>query len=718
MLAGGRLGGYSCNNFQEFSVLKTASISGFCFNVLLGVFGWGGVAFGQAGNPGPVAASEPLEIAARRVFIVEPSGGQANERDAEQQLVNANFQHINDSQGFRWDVHSSYATIDDGTNDCFDGGFYLYVNNSRFRAKSQKMTADGLEYVLAAPMGSLEVTRRVYVNTELAAVRYLEVIRNTHESKQDVTVEIRSDLGSTPQRTVTSTNKPMGGKLGKEDVGVYAVSRGGSRPSVAFLLSGTRRDVHRPTITVSGDDVVARWQIELPAKEAVVLLHGAAQRRGAAVEAAFEGLYDRGFLHPQVPEELRDKVINFRLSRRIDGTMPLNTVARLAEAHGLQRGDRDALRIDADTVIRGSARAERLSIATAFGETEVAWEDVAAVVGGGGVDATMHLFLRSGEVFHGPISADALALSNPDGIDMKLDPAKLELLLARKHANDNRVPGDTRFILTTREGLRLLVADFPDAVLEGATPWGSVEVPLEKVASFFPSEASDFAHRVLLSDGARLSLIPQASPIVLRTHRFGTVSLPASRVERIGRLADAPEEGGDADQQEEGPSLIAETPTPPHVTLLGENVLPGRLAFEALTLRHDKGEERLQARQVQRIEIERPDDIVPTFLVELRSGKKFEGQLDRATFRIESSLRSWTVPVSHLQAYEAGDPPPQPEAAPGTSDPARASEEQATEEAGETLTGQTTPDEPKPQRSSGEAGAAEPEASSQGEAGQ
>lgn len=632
------------------------------------------MALGQTEGPQPSNTPEPVgepdqpevpdeRADARRAVLLEPGGAGASDRDPDQVLVNANFQQFTDSQGFRWDVQSSYGGINDGSNDCFDGGLFLYVNNAQFGARNKQMTSDGQEYVFSNTMGALQVTRRVLINRELASARFLEVFQNLTDQKQQVTVQIRTNLGSTPQSTLGSDGKPFAGSMAKDQIGIYSVSRGSNRPSVAYLLTDSRDKKYRPDININSDNVYTTWQLEVPPKDTVVILHGVAQRSGGNPLPTFEALYSRGFVHAQVPKELQKKIVNFKMSRQLNGTPLVDRATRLAEEFDLERGDDDLLWIDDETTIAGRVKAEQLTMTTEFGTTTVPWGDVAAVVGGAGVDARMQLLLRNGEVFHGVLSAKGMTLSSPDGIDAQIDLSKLEFLLARASPGDNTVSAEARLMLTTGSGQRLLIDDAGPAVLSAATPWGKLDVPVDQIAFLAPDEGSDFSQRVLLRDGTRLVLIPRPSPLTVKTRRFGPVSVAASRVQSLCRLIQLKE---DADESELDASPLApETPGGPFATLVGENMLPGRLSFDSLTLHHEKGQEQIQAGEVKRLELVLADAVRPRFKVDLRTGKTLEGRLDVTQFRLQGGLREWIIPAAHLQAYDAGDLLPEPKPEPG-----------------------------------------------------
>lgn len=648
----------------------TRSHHGFYFSILLIAIGFGTPpASAQDDNTKPV--EPPLEAPANSTYvrlaaIFEPGGGGASDRDPDQALANANMNQVNDSQGFRWDINSSNGGISDGSNDAFDGGAYLYINNSSFGSSSRQMTSDGQEYVFSNPsMGNLSVTRRVFINQELATARYLEIVRNTSNTKQNVKVEVRTNLGSTPQANLGSDGKPFAGSLTKDQVGLYAVSRGGSRPSVVHLLTDARNKKYRPSIRINGDDIYITWQLEVPANDMVVLLHGVAQRNGGDPVSVFETLYKRGYMHAQVPKNLRKKVVNFKVSQQFSGTPLVDRVTRLAEDFDMQRGESDLLWVDEETKIAGKIKATQLTLTTSMGKTTVPWEDVAAIVGGGDVEAQMQLLLRNGEVFRGEIAASDMVLSSPDGIDVQIDVSKLKFLLAGASAADNTVSTKAQLMLTTDADEQLLVEDTDEIVLKAATPWGGFDIPIAQIASLVPDEESNFGQRVLLLDGTALSLIPHSSELSLKTSRFGAVSLPATRIKRIGVLVQlkAEDESSESDQSgSNAPPTVPETPAKPYATLIGDNILPGSLAIETLTLQHAAGEEKIDMKSVKRIELVGADPVRPRFKIELHQGKPLEGRLAMTHFKLNGKLRDWTIPATHLLAYEAAEAAPDAEA--------------------------------------------------------
>ncbi|MEM9346447.1 MAG: hypothetical protein AAGB26_07510 [Planctomycetota bacterium] len=643
----------------------------FCLGIYLFSFAVTPVAFGQ--NPALQPAetleesreSEQVEASEkfgqlRQAVMLDSGGRDANDRDPDQNLLNANFQHITDSKGFRWDIQTSYGGINDGTNDCFDGGLFLFVNNNQFRANSRMMTADGQEYVFMNTMGTLHVTRRMLINRELGAARFLEIFKNQTDQPRKVSVQIRTNLGSNPQVILSSDGKQTTGAISKEQVGIYSVSPGGGRPSVAFLLADVHEKQNRPELQFINDNIIASWELEIPANDTLAILHGVAQRNGGNATLVFKELYDRGYLHAQLPEALQKKIVNFKVRKHLSGTPLVDRVSLLAEQFDLERGKDDQVWIDEETIIAGRVEADELTIQSGFGKTQVPWEEVAAVVGGADVDARMQLLLRNGEVLHGLISANGLKLSSPDGIDAAIELDKLKFLLARVSPRDNFIPADAELMLTTSSGQRLLTTNADEASLGAATPWGELDVPLDQVAHLQPDDGAETSRRILLRDGSRLTLIAQPKPFEIKTSRFGAVSLLAGRVQEVCQLIQMKE--GDGSSDEEYVPIVPETPAPPFVTLVGENMLPGRLAFESLEIYHDNGHEQIKASDVKGLKLVMKDTIRPLFEVELRTGKVLEGYLNLTQFRLKGLSREWVLPANHLQAYEAGEQSPEAEA--------------------------------------------------------
>ncbi|GAH50604.1 unnamed protein product, partial [marine sediment metagenome] len=295
-------------------------------------------------------------------------------------LVPANFSQKTDSMGFRWDVNQSGA-VNDGSNDCFDGGLVLSVGGNQFGAQNRMMTFDGREYVLSGTTAGVKVTRRILVDLKRAVARYIEAFENTGNATAQLTVVIRSQLGGSCAQVLTSAGAVFQGKLGAKDVGILTVSSG-NRPCVMFLVAGPRSKV-RPVVAVKGGRTfIFTYFITVKPGKTVSLVHLVAQRKGIGAATAaelFKGFFrGRRLLTPEIPRHLRRTVANFRMGPGGERGEPcggLKVVLDLAEQMDVERGTSDVLVIGEEGRLKGTATCGGLAVETAYGRATLDFKE-------------------------------------------------------------------------------------------------------------------------------------------------------------------------------------------------------------------------------------------------------------------------------------------------------------------------------------------------------
>ncbi|MBT5396634.1 hypothetical protein HOL21_00280 [Candidatus Woesearchaeota archaeon] len=101
-----------------------------------------------------------------------------------------------DNKSFSYDIQDG-CELNDGQSDVFDGGIFLYINNSVFNGARSSTEDDGREaYCTGTTMSSLNISRKVYVPHTANWSRYLEVLHNTGSDEACVNVKIYSNMGS------------------------------------------------------------------------------------------------------------------------------------------------------------------------------------------------------------------------------------------------------------------------------------------------------------------------------------------------------------------------------------------------------------------------------------------------------------------------------------------------------------------------------------------
>jgi len=193
------------------------------------------------------------------------------------------YVEFNDSLGFLWDIMEN-GGIDDGTSDAYDGGHELYVDGEYFPYFDYG-TADGREITIGpATMGSVEVTRQVYVPEEAAFARFLDSYENTTDADVTVTVSMDTNLGSDSDTMVLDTSS---GDATAADGDHWVITDdstdgyGGYDPVVVHVMSGEGGAIGATSLIAGeeySDDVTYDYQLTLAPFETATLLQFAAQR--------------------------------------------------------------------------------------------------------------------------------------------------------------------------------------------------------------------------------------------------------------------------------------------------------------------------------------------------------------------------------------------------------------------------------------------------------
>ena len=501
----------------------------------------------------------PLRTSRARRFvsvIVRPGASASrSDRDANQPTTNANFQARSDSQGFQWDI-DQFGRINDGTNDCFDGGQYLKLDNQQFSGSVNQMTQDGQEYILTNNMQGLQVTRRIWVDTTRGGARYIETFHNPTNKRIDTRVAIYSMLGSNAQATATTANQQFnGGELPAGTTGVMAISNS-QRPSVLWVLAD-QNETDRPTINIgSNREYTFTWALQVEPRQTISLVHFVAQRNGGAVgnvSDQLEPFYKNNrLIDPQIPDDLKPTVINFRIRQGVRGEAVLTPVTELAIERDVERGERDVLMFPDGTRLTGDAQGPTLRVKNAMGEVDVPWEDVALLAGAAGDEGTpARVYLRSGEMLSGEVtSQEPITMKSTNGLDVALEPRQIDLLFTKITDADNVRSEGAQALLQLQDGQRVGISGGDEGgepvELHAVTPWGPLDVGLEDVAYLEQVREPQPGHRLVLQDGSQLTVVLRSGELPMRTVRFGAAPLSVFDVQMIARLRDVALDDDDA----------------------------------------------------------------------------------------------------------------------------------------------------------------------------
>ncbi|HYE07239.1 MAG TPA: hypothetical protein VEL07_17125 [Planctomycetota bacterium] len=570
-----------------------------------------------------------------------------------EQLVatNGGRHESSDAQGFRWDRNGQTGAIDDGTNDCFDSGLWLTVNGQQFQCQQPMMTADG-ELVLSLPMGGITVTRRVRVLTDLAAVRWCEIIENTTDQAATVAVMVEANLGGNAQATVTTTGQAFGGgTLGAKDVGfVTQQPANNSRPSVLFVVQGPRSK-NAPAITIQQNRRYGMtWSLALKPRSKAVLVHLAAQRRAgfdAAADAAalLKALPRAG----AIPRDLMRHVVNLRLGAGgADAPVAdLPSLTRWCERTGVERVGEDLLVVasGAEDHAIGVASGSSVVVEGAHGRHQIAFEEIAAVAAGVDAFDPGAVYTRQGEVLRGRLAAADLVLASTAGA-LAVDVRRVRGLALRA-APDDGIPADA-VVVGLRDGDVLALARLPAGGIDLIGAFGRLTLPLPQVSSIERLGDGAPGWRVVLRDGTSLRGMLGGPSLTLPTRRAGDVACAPHEIVCWYQ----------------GGARPADTDACDHAELAGGDRVAGVFAA-ALSLATASGDVGVEPARMRSLEREDDGEVA----VELAGDTRLSGRLRDESIAIARGDGSTVrVPARLLVAWRVKPDEPEPVAAP-TTDP-------------------------------------------------
>jgi len=217
-----------------------------------------------------------------------------------------------DGSGFRWDIQGN-GSINDGTNDAYDGG--LNLNNFPFVGTAQ--TEDNEREIVIGPanIGSVEVTRKIYVPEDQSWARFLEIVTNTSSSTVNYTVQLNTNLGSDGGTVLVTTSS--GDTIFNVDDNWLVTDDfdGGGDPTMVHVFAG-EGEFQPDTASLSSDNLNFAYNLTLAPGETQIVMHFAAQNADQATaltKATQLAQLELEALEGMSDEELQ-QVVNFSIA--------------------------------------------------------------------------------------------------------------------------------------------------------------------------------------------------------------------------------------------------------------------------------------------------------------------------------------------------------------------------------------------------------------------
>jgi len=584
---------------------------------------------------GPVSVPAQPDAGAATVRVGSEATGGGGLHIPAGRAVNWNWA-LEDGAGFRWDL-TAQGMVADGTNDCYDGGMQLAVNDQTFsHGGPGRGSEDGREVEVGPwQAGPVRVWRRVYVDPKLGYCRWIDVFENPDDQEQALQLRYYSNMGEPTRAVHTSSGRD---KLAKDDWG--AVTSGGqersSRPAVVHVWAAPQADV-RPRFEVAAntDNLYYHVSLKLAAGETAGLCFFEAQRPGGAEAKALLASFDLGGELAKVPAPLRKLLVNMRGGR----------AATLAPVE-LPRGrEHDVVSLPRGRLATGTLLNEQYVLETAWGPMEFeAARVVGLLAGPGGV----RLALTDGQVVAGRLTSGPLRLKTADGQVRTYRPADID---AAGYRISPERPGEVALhnpVVVLRDAQRLL---FEAGSFAGAfyTRHGSVALAPEHLKALVLDTPGGGLHRALLTNGSVLSGLLETAQPTLKLALGPEATLSRASIAKFVFPAGGAKARG----------LHA-------MDLANGDHLLGRLKAETLTIETEGGPREMRVEALAGLERDAASFDVVT--LRPREGEEVTGRLSAPALRFQIVPGpELTVSIAHVRRIRfdgPGDTPAEPEAQP------------------------------------------------------
>ena len=187
-------------------------------------------------------------------------------------------QQISDKAGFVWDF-STGGSINDGSDDAFDGGIILQVGGAGFNGSGQGVKQDDMYVFGPETLGNVTVTRHVLMIEDPIGLVYADSFTNPGNETAKFIPVIQSDFGDSATPQVKANGE------GKMSAMLYMHRP--NRPLIAFHF-GESDTPYLPTLSGSGDNYQFSFpQLELKPGESKSIGYFVGQRRPGTGQATF-----------------------------------------------------------------------------------------------------------------------------------------------------------------------------------------------------------------------------------------------------------------------------------------------------------------------------------------------------------------------------------------------------------------------------------------------
>jgi hypothetical protein len=240
-----------------------------------------------AGIPGPSVDGDQYcyyiratDSSAAGNVAMEPAGAPAQTHCFMTRHIVSLPIYLYDNESFAWDIQQN-GSILIGTNDAFDGAFIL----NGFANQPTGRSEDGdREIVISDGAASgIQITRKIYVPSDRAYARFLEIVTNNSDVPAVRTVRIDGSLGSDAETVVVATSD---GDLSLETTDQWVItddSDGTGDPTVTHVIAGLAAPQLPSVVNLAGDAIRYDYVLDLGPHETKTVMHFGVQSQNRAV---------------------------------------------------------------------------------------------------------------------------------------------------------------------------------------------------------------------------------------------------------------------------------------------------------------------------------------------------------------------------------------------------------------------------------------------------
>ena len=537
---------------------------------------------------------------------------------------------INDGKGYRWDF-SSQGSVNDGTNDAYDGGMILSVNGSNFSYHSYgRLSKNGREIEIGPwNRNSIRVHRRIYVDPKLGYCRWIDIFENTSGTTQTVPLQYYTNMGGSIRRVYTTCGKSS---LTKKDWGFVTCgsSNSSSRPALVHVFASKGSKI-KPVIsyTRNSDTFYYRITLKIPAGKTQAICLFEAQRRPYQKAEKFLKSFNPNRELGKVPYALRKIIVNMGHSMLSVGCLELQRHEKL-----------DMVILRNGNELLGTITNKTFVMETSCGKLELSAKQIIGMSVPVIDDTFVHVGLTDGQIIGGTFVNAPLVIRLINGSSMSVPMSKLKtaaycLSPTRPTEIALRRPA---IVLRSGEQFFFNIDDFPGIF---HTEYGDMKLDLRNLRSIeFDTEDSGL-HRAVFRNGSCLSGLLDAKELKFNLDFKLKLSIPRQFARRIvipGKTI------------ESNLSVIK---------LKNEDVLLGRIANEMLVVQTTMGNVSVKPQAIATMVFN--PQATGSVDIKLHTGTSVSGKFIGKTidFQIEPGPKL-PVFIGHIQSITCPKPPPAP----------------------------------------------------------